>query len=103
MPFDKLVNKVKKLANDSTIKEKLSSDKAERISDSILDKAAGAADSLTKGKHSDSIRRARDAADRAVGSDHRDTDRDRAESRDTDGGRTDDLGEERRDDEPPRR
>lgn len=69
MSFDKFINKAKKLANDPKVREKLNSEKVEKYSDSILDKAAGAADSLTKGKHSDKIRQARDAADRAIGSD----------------------------------
>ncbi len=69
MSFDKFLSKAKNLANDPKVRDKLNSDKAEKVSDSILDKAAGAADSLTKGKHRDRIQNARDAADRAVGTD----------------------------------
>lgn len=69
MPFDKFINKAKNLANDPKIREKLNSEKGEKATDSILDKAAGVAESLTKGKHTDKIQKARDAADRAVGSD----------------------------------
>ncbi|RBP68020.1 antitoxin protein of toxin-antitoxin system [Brevibacterium sanguinis] len=69
MSFDKYLNKARKLANDPKVREKLNSEKAEKFSDSILDKAASAADSLTKGKHTDRIAKARDAADRAVGTD----------------------------------
>ena len=67
MPFDKFINKAKNLANDPKVREKLNSDKGEKATDSILDKAAGVAESLTNGKHTDKIQKARDAADRAVG------------------------------------
>ena len=69
MPFDKFINKAKNLANDPKVREKLNSEKGEKTTDSILDKAAGVAESLTKGKHTEKIQKARDAADRAVGSD----------------------------------
>lgn len=69
MPFDKFINKAKNLANDPKVRDKLKSEKAEKATDSILDKAAGVAESLTKGKHTDKIQKARDAADRAVGTD----------------------------------
>ncbi|GAA1851741.1 antitoxin [Brevibacterium marinum] len=69
MSFDKFVNKAKNLANDPKVREKLNSEKAEKASDSILDKAAGVAESLTNGKHSEKIQKARDAADRAIGTD----------------------------------
>lgn len=69
MAFDKFLNKAKDLANDPKTREKLNSEKAEKVTDSILDKAAGVAESLTGGKHSDKIQKARDAADRAVGTD----------------------------------
>ena len=69
MAFDKFLNKAKNLANDPKVKDKLNSDKGEKITDSVLDKAAGVADSLTGGKHSDKIKKARDAADNAVGND----------------------------------
>lgn len=69
MPFDKFLNKAKNLANDPKVREKLNSDKAEKATDSMLDKAAGVAESLTNGKHTEKIQKARDAADRAVGTD----------------------------------
>lgn len=71
MPFDKFLNKAKNLANDPKVREKLNSDKAEKATDSLLDKAAGVAESLTKGKHTDKIQKARDTADRAVGTDEK--------------------------------
>ena len=69
MAFDKFLNKAKNLANDPKVKDKLNSDKGEKITDSVLDKAAGVAYSLTGGKHSDKIKKARDAADNAIGND----------------------------------
>ncbi|GGC39566.1 antitoxin [Brevibacterium sediminis] len=69
MAFDKFLDKAKNLANDPKVKDKLNSDKAEKVTDSVLDKAAGVADSLTGGKHSDKIKKARDAADNAIGND----------------------------------
>ncbi|WP_083532701.1 antitoxin [Brevibacterium epidermidis] len=69
MAFDKFLDKAKNLANDPKVKDKLNSDKAEKVTDSVLDKAAGVADSLTGGKHSDKINKARDAADDAIGND----------------------------------
>ena len=71
MAFDKFLNKAKNLANDPKVREKLNSEKMEKFSDQVLDKAAGAADSLTQGKYSDKIKGARDAADRAIGTDGR--------------------------------
>ena len=69
MAFDRFLDKAKNLANDPKVKDKLNSDKAEKVTDSVLDKAAGVADSLTGGKHSDKVRKARDAADNAIGND----------------------------------
>lgn len=69
MGLDKIVNAAKKLANDPKVQEHLKSERAEQISDSVLDKAAGAANSVTGGKHEEKITRARDAADRAIGTD----------------------------------
>ena len=47
----------------------LKSEKAEGISDKVLDGVAGFADKLTGGKHSDKIESARDAADKRIGTD----------------------------------
>lgn len=69
MAFDKFLDKAKNLANDPKVKDKLNSDQAEKVTDSVLDKAAGVADSLTGGQHSDKIKKARDTADNAIGSD----------------------------------
>lgn len=86
MAFDKFLNKAKNLANDPKVKDKLNSDKAEQVSDSILDKAAGVAESLTGGKYSEKIQKARDAADKAIGNErNQDVDRGQDESRGEDG------------------
>ncbi|MET0990352.1 MAG: Rv0909 family putative TA system antitoxin [Glaciihabitans sp.] len=45
----------------------LKSEKAEGISDSILDKVSQAADKATGGKHADKIKNARDQADKHIG------------------------------------
>ncbi|GAA2179365.1 hypothetical protein GCM10009847_13110 [Leucobacter tardus] len=69
MGLGKIVKTVKTLANDPKVQQHLKSEKAEQISDSVLDKAAGAANKVTGGKHEEKITRARDAADRAIGTD----------------------------------
>ncbi|RIX28173.1 Rv0909 family putative TA system antitoxin [Amnibacterium setariae] len=48
-------------------KKFLNSEQGEKVSDQVLDAAAGAADKATGGKHTDKIRKARDAADDRVG------------------------------------
>lgn len=53
------------LTNKAT--EALSSDKAEEISDKVLDTAAGAAKKVSGGKFDDKIDSARDAADSKLG------------------------------------
>ena len=68
MAFDEFLDKAKNLPNDPKVKGKLNSDKAEQIADSVLDKAAEVVESLTGGKHSGTIKKARDTADNAIGS-----------------------------------
>jgi hypothetical protein len=48
-------------------KKFLNSEQGERISDQVLGAAAGAADKATGGKHSEQIRKAREAADEHLG------------------------------------
>ncbi|MGO1769260.1 MAG: antitoxin [Microbacterium sp.] len=48
-------------------KDALTSDKAEEISDGLLDKASDAANKVTGDKYSDRIDGARDAADKRIG------------------------------------
>lgn len=91
MAFDKFLDKAKNLANDPKIKDKLNSDKAEKVTDSVLDKAAGVADSLTGGKHSDKIKKARDAADNAIGNDRQTGGADRRDEQPDGATRSDDV------------
>lgn len=67
MSFDKIVGKAKNLANDPKVRDALKSDKAEQVSDSILDKAAGIANKVTGDKHADSVKKVRDQADSRIG------------------------------------
>lgn len=58
--FDSIKNK----ASEALRKN---SDKVEKLSDKGLDKASGAADSATGGKHTDKIEKGRNAADERIG------------------------------------
>ncbi|MCW4457543.1 antitoxin [Microbacterium sp. MPKO10] len=53
--------------NKDTIDDALHSEKAEDVSDQVLDKASEGADGLTGGKFTDKIDSARDAADEKIG------------------------------------
>lgn len=93
MAFDKFLDKAENLANDPKVKDKLNSDKAEKVTDSVLDKAAGVADSLTGGKHSDKIKKARNAADNAIGNDRQTGGADRRDEQSSGAGRSDEVRE----------
>lgn len=67
--LDDVTGKAKEFLNDNKVKDALNSDKAEEVSDSILDAVAGAADKVTGGKFHDKIEEARDAADKKIGND----------------------------------
>ena len=69
MAFDRFLDKAKNLVNDPKVKDKLNSEKAEKLTDSVLDRAAGAAESLTGGRHTEKTQKARVAADNALGTD----------------------------------
>ena len=62
-----MVKKAQQLASDEKVQKHLKSEKAEGISDSILDGVAGAAKKVSGGKHNDKIDGARDQADKHVG------------------------------------
>jgi hypothetical protein len=64
-----VTKKAKAFLNDGKIREALKSEKAEKVSDSILDAVAGAADKVTGGKYHDKIDQAREAADKKIGND----------------------------------
>lgn len=69
MGLDDLVNKAKGLIGDNAenVTGALKSEKAEEISDNILDGAADLANKVTGGKFADKVEDARAAADKAVG------------------------------------
>ena len=67
--LDDVTNKAKEFLNDNKVKDALNSDKAEEVSDSILNAVAGAADKITGGRFHDKIEDAREVADKKVGND----------------------------------
>jgi hypothetical protein len=67
MGIEDITNKAKEFLNDNKVKDALKSEQAEDISDKLLDGVAGAANKVTGGKFEEQIESARDAADKAVG------------------------------------
>ncbi|WP_460772548.1 antitoxin [Microbacterium sp. GXF7504] len=69
MGLEDLINNGKKLydQNQDKIQAALKSEQAEQISDKLLDGASGVAKKVTGGKFDSQIDGARDAADKAVG------------------------------------
>lgn len=67
MAFGDIAKKAQRLLGDERVNKALKSEQAERVSDRILDGAAGAADKVSGGKHSDKIDGARGAADKRIG------------------------------------
>ncbi|MDO9398022.1 MAG: Rv0909 family putative TA system antitoxin [Herbiconiux sp.] len=65
--FDDITKKAQAFLDDDKVKQALKSEKAEDISDKLLDGVTAAAKKATGGKHDDKIDGARDKADRAVG------------------------------------
>ncbi|MDN4615122.1 Rv0909 family putative TA system antitoxin [Leifsonia sp. F6_8S_P_1B] len=65
--FDDITKKAQEFLNDDKVKDALTSEQAEDISDKLLDGVAGAANKVTGGKFEDKIEGARDAADKKVG------------------------------------
>lgn len=65
--FDDITKKAQEFLNDPKVKDALSSEQAENVSDKLLDGVAGAAKKVTGGKFDDKIDGARDAADKHVG------------------------------------
>ena len=65
--FDDITRKAQSFLADGKVQDALKSEKAEGVSDRILDAVAGAADKATGGKHSDKIQQAKDAADKKIG------------------------------------
>ena len=65
--FDNLAKKATDFVNSEQGQKTLKSEKAEGLTDKILDAAAAAADKATGGKHIDKITDARDSADKRIG------------------------------------
>jgi len=67
--LDDISKKASDFWKSGKAQDALKSEKAEGISDKVLDGVAGFADKITGGKHSDKIESARDAADKRIGTD----------------------------------
>lgn len=67
MGLEDMTKKAQDFLNDSKVQEALKSEKAEGVSDKVLDGVAGVADKVTGGKFEEQISQARDAADKQVG------------------------------------
>ena len=66
--FNDITKKAQAFLADDKVKDALKSEKAEEISDKLLDGVAGAAQKATGSKFDDQIEGARKQADKAVGS-----------------------------------
>ena len=62
-----LGKKAKAFVDDEKVQDALKSERAEQVSDTILDGVQDAVNKVTKGKHSTQVREARDSADKRVG------------------------------------
>ena len=69
MGLDDITKKARNFLDDNKVKETLTSQQAEDISDKLLASAADAANKVTGGKHEDKIEGARKAADDKIGND----------------------------------
>jgi hypothetical protein len=67
MGFDDLARKAKDAFQNEKVQQALRSEKAEQVSDSVLEKAAGMADRATGGKYEQQIAGARNVADTKIG------------------------------------
>lgn len=65
--LDDVTKKAQDLLNDNKVKDALKSEKAEDVSDKLLDGVAGAANKVTGGKFEEQINEAKNKADEAVG------------------------------------
>ncbi|ROS50411.1 Rv0909 family putative TA system antitoxin [Frigoribacterium sp. PhB24] len=65
--FDDITKKAQAFLKDGKVQEALKSEKAEGVSDNILDAVADAADKATGGKHRDKIQQAKEQADKKLG------------------------------------
>lgn len=67
MGIEDLVGKAQAFLSDNRVTDALKSEQAEDISDKLLDGVADVANTVTGGKFEGQVDAARDAADRAVG------------------------------------
>jgi hypothetical protein len=67
MGIEDITKKAQEFLNDNKVKDALTSQQAEDISDKLLGGVADAAKKVTGGKFDEQIDGARDAADKAVG------------------------------------
>jgi hypothetical protein len=67
--FDDITKKAQEFLNDDKVKEALKSEKAEEISDKVLDGVADTVKKVTGGKFDEQVEGARKSADKAVGTD----------------------------------
>lgn len=67
--FGDITKKATEFLKSEKAKDALGSQKAEDVSDKLLDGVAGVANRVSGGKHADKIEGARDAADRKIGTD----------------------------------
>jgi hypothetical protein len=65
--FDDISKKAQAFLQDGKVRDALKSEKAEGVSDGVLDALAKATDKATGGKHSDKIEQARQQADKRLG------------------------------------
>ena len=69
MGIEDMTAKAKEFLSDSRVTDALKSEQAENISDTVLDGVAGVVNKVTGGKFEEQVDGARDAADKAIGTD----------------------------------
>ncbi|ARJ04592.1 antitoxin protein [Cnuibacter physcomitrellae] len=67
MGIDDMTRKAQQFLGDEKVQNALKSEKAEDVSDRILDGVAGAVNRVTGEKHTDKVEKARAEADKRVG------------------------------------
>jgi hypothetical protein len=67
MDLNDITKKAKTFLEDDKVRDALKSEKAEDVSDKLLDAVSGAAQKVTGSKYDDQITKARDAADKKLG------------------------------------
>ncbi|WP_378145178.1 antitoxin [Cnuibacter sp. UC19_7] len=67
MGIDDITRKAQQFLGDEKVQNALKSEKAEDVSDRILDGVAGAVNRVTGEKHADKVEKARSEADKRIG------------------------------------